>query len=475
MITIWPLPDETVCATEMIQKVLDEAEKGEIQFKNGTYLLTNPIMPYSDMELFGEERDEVIFKLDGASVGIEVIEAENVIIRDITIKAEKAGVGIHLHKVRAKDTPITVVKDCTIKDVSQACIIVEESSSLIISDNICMSEKGIGIQVGEKNKLVTIRGNECLGNAIGINVIKNERNISVITNQCNGNKNGIVVESSDVTNVSGNNCNWNESVGITMIKTNSFGISKNITSDCSVGIIVDKCTGGGIDENKSNDNKGVSIVVTDSTHLSVSENECKNNEGTGIITSRVSLLKLVENVCEENKAGMLIDNGVSIEVIRNKAIGNEKNGITIAGCENVTISENESSNNKAGIQLSDSQNCKMKNNTCDGNETVALRLASSCDNEVKDNGCEDNGGYALWLDAGSHNNDAYPNGFSDSAEEVHNDANVENLIGSWAIANYDEVDVAIDVLKSVGKELKKLLSEVIRDDGSNNKTRKDTW
>ena len=186
-------------------------------------------------------------------------------------------------------------------------------SSNVLSNNICSSNDGYGIILGQSSNNNTISNNIC----------------------SNNNTYGFYIVNSNNNSISNNICSLNDGFGIWLVfDSNNNTISDNNCSnnDYGIGLVFDSNDNTISDNNCSNNDYGIGLG--DSNNNSISNNNCSNNEDNGIWLVDSNDNYISTNNCSNNHCGIYLQDY----------------------SKNNSISNNNCTNNSHGIHLEDDSN-----------------------------------------------------------------------------------------------------------------------
>ena len=167
-----------------------------------------------------------------------------------------------------------------------------------------------------------------------------------------GQATGIMVENAKegTTTVTSNHCE-NNSVGITLIFSNSSTITNNTCQANSCGIFIGKCCSSIVTDNHcENNSQGLSIYGSDSSvfvnntcnrnHLGfwlhdrsdstiVANNTCNENSRESLTIEESDCCEITGNICQENRRGIVIHASSKCSIISNFLIENDVYGVAL--------------------------------------------------------------------------------------------------------------------------------------------------
>jgi len=349
---------------------------------NGTY--TERLNISCKLDIFGEDKTNTIINGNGSGT-VVWINASYVNISHFTIKNSGNSSNDSIININSGHSIIT---DNNITSGHHG-IILNNSDSNLIYDNIILNNNGDGIRLNQS-----------------------DNNINISYNTISGNKNGIYLYSSDSNKIYNNNIKNNDENGIFINRT------------CDLTIIKD---------NNISNNGYSGIYLNDySNYSTISENSIYNNNNSGIILENCSWSTIYSS---------------------NIVNRNSNYGLMIVGSNNVVQSNIFYLNNKDGIFLNADDNTTISDNDIGYNTLVGIRSYNSTSDNISNNEIFNNSQYGMYLDFFTMNNLIYNNYFHDNTKNAadksqnHNMWNVtktsgtNKVGGSYICGNYwDDYD-----------------------------------
>ena len=217
------------------------------------------------------------------------------------------------------------------------------------------------------------------------------------------NRVGLRVESDIVCEVRKSRFVYNEMAGV-----QARGAARITVADCSLNgnarcaIIIHGDSTARLTGNHVYENGYHGIQITDSAHVLAIANHCNHNEGAGILLGKSSSGTLSDNRCDHNNLyGFVLQGASNSELSGNTADSNLSHGFAVDTEGGATLNDNIARHNGvSGVGVSDVGRCTLLRNTLTDNGEAGLAFIESATGVARENNCEGNGRYAIWIDAG---------------------------------------------------------------------------
>lgn len=143
-------PTGTTDSTAGIQEAIDFVKDGGgVYFPNGTYLLSDVLIPYTDVNLFGESEMGTILKQTSSSSNhFHGVDVDRVVIRNMTLSGmgidSVGGGGIYLALSGNSNVEGTVMENVTVRDNAGGGITINTPITSIFNNVKCVKLVGNG-------------------------------------------------------------------------------------------------------------------------------------------------------------------------------------------------------------------------------------------------------------------------------------------------------------------------------------------
>ncbi len=278
-------------------------------------------------------------------------------------------------------------------------LIVDKNISLIgngTSDTI-INGSGKNIVIKVTSDWVNISGfaidNYRKGNGIEVYY---SNNCKIQNCNCSNNSNGILLAYSNYNILKNNTCTSNARYGIYIGDSNYNLINNNnCNSNVYCGIHLEYSSNNTIKNNKCCFNKGDGIYLFRSPYNFLENNYCSDN-GDGVAIRYSSFIKMFDNIMngcsfylwgnhlnQWNTHTISLNNSVNgkpiyyFKNVKNKVMPSGVGQIIIANCENIIIQNQKIEDTKIAISLAFSSSNILKNNNCSNNNGGIYLFRSS--------------------------------------------------------------------------------------------------
>ncbi len=407
-------------SSEAVDLLISDAKAGgSISLVKGVYVLEEPLILNSNVEMVGEglektwivsqKGDKVINSKNitttykdlsvlwtGDNAGLAVL-AEGGTITTVNVRFaggvkepnptfSNIGSGLAL----TKDAKATL-KNSTFSNNGYGVFLSDNSRATINNSKIEQNTADGLVFLGTSNGIISksiIKGNDGYGILITDEAHPKIDQLKIIQNKSRG----ISIQGSAKPNIFKNAIQENSLQGIGVQDTAEPNIEANtISNNKQTGIAYyGQSSGSTIQNVLENNQNGISVAVT--SKPIISSNSIKNNRELGIAFLDKSIGSATDNVIASNaKAGILISGQAQPEITNNTINANKADGILFSDTSGGLVQKNLISNNNRGLLITNSSTPNISQNTFKDNKLEAISYKDQAKGTASNNICKSNG------------------------------------------------------------------------------------